>query len=78
MLAMIAAATLLGAVGRPVTVEVHVSSGLPGFTVVGLPDEACREAERAARRRNMSPTVRALSAVMVTGRVEPVSNMARA
>lgn len=42
MLAIVQSATLLGADGSPVTVEVHVSSGLPGFTIVGLPDEACQ------------------------------------
>ena len=36
--AVIASATLTGVVGRPVSVEVHVSSGIPSFTVVGLPD----------------------------------------
>ncbi len=54
MIASIASATLLGAVGRPVTVEVHVSSGLPGFTVVGLPDEACREARDRVRAALLS------------------------
>ena len=44
MLATIAAATLLGVDGHPVTVEVHVSNGLPSFRVVGLPDASCREA----------------------------------
>ncbi len=45
MIATIAAATILGARGHPVTVEVHVSNhGLPGFTMLGLPDESCREA----------------------------------
>ncbi|HVM51873.1 MAG TPA: YifB family Mg chelatase-like AAA ATPase [Acidimicrobiales bacterium] len=44
MLATIPSATLLGAEGRPVTVEVHHANGMPGFTVVGLPDAACREA----------------------------------
>lgn len=44
MYASIPSATLLGAEGRPVGVEVHIASGLPGFTIVGLPDEACREA----------------------------------
>ena len=44
MLACVQSATLHGAVGRPVSVEVHVSSGLPGFTIVGLPDAAVREA----------------------------------
>ncbi len=44
MLAIIASATLLGVDGRPVSVEVHVSPGLPCFHIVGLPDTACREA----------------------------------
>lgn len=49
MLATIASATLLGAQGRPVIVEVHVGAGLPGFTIVGLPDESCREARDRVR-----------------------------
>lgn len=49
MLATIASATLLGVDGQPVTVEVHVSNGLPGFTVVGLPDVSCREARDRVR-----------------------------
>ena len=40
MIAIVPSATLIGSTGRPVTVEVHVSDGLPGFTVVGLPDAA--------------------------------------
>ena len=51
MLATIASATLLGVVGTAVTVEVHVSSGLPGFTIVGLPDASCREARDRVRGR---------------------------
>ena len=35
-------AVVLGVDGRPVSVEVHVSNGLPGLTVVGLPDAAVR------------------------------------
>lgn len=49
MLATIPAATLLGVDGRPCTVEVHTSNGLPGFTVVGLPDTSCREARDRVR-----------------------------
>jgi magnesium chelatase family protein len=50
MIATIAAATILGARGHPVTVEVHVSNiGLPGFTMLGLPDESCREARDRVR-----------------------------
>ena len=37
MLASVVSATLLGVEGHLVTVEVHVSSGLPSYTVVGLP-----------------------------------------
>ncbi|MSW31887.1 MAG: magnesium chelatase subunit ChlI, partial [Actinobacteria bacterium] len=44
MLATIGSATLSGIDGVPVAVEVHVANGLPGFTVVGLPDASCREA----------------------------------
>lgn len=49
MLATVSSATILGVEGRPVTVEVHVTIGLPAFTVVGLPDAACREARDRAR-----------------------------
>ena len=49
MLASIRSATLLGVDGHPVTVEVHVAVGLPSFTLVGLPDAACREARERVR-----------------------------
>lgn len=49
MLATVSSATILGVEGRPVTVEVHVGPGLPGFTVVGLPDPSCREARDRVR-----------------------------
>lgn len=49
MLASIPSATLHGVDGRPVVVEVHVSGGLPGFTVVGLPDAAVRESRDRVR-----------------------------
>lgn len=54
MLASAQSATLLGVEGRPVRVEVHVSEGLPGFTVVGLPDTTCREARDRVRAALMS------------------------
>ncbi|MFZ9630387.1 MAG: magnesium chelatase domain-containing protein, partial [Ilumatobacteraceae bacterium] len=47
-------ATLLGVEGRPITVEVHVASGLPSFQVVGLPDEACRESRDRVRAAVLS------------------------
>lgn len=47
-------ATLLGVQGRPLDVEVHVGVGLPGFTIVGQPDEACREARDRVRAALLS------------------------
>ena len=49
MLAIVRSATLSGVRGHPVDVEVHVGSGLPGFTIVGLPDASCREARDRVR-----------------------------
>ncbi|MGH9114076.1 MAG: YifB family Mg chelatase-like AAA ATPase [Acidimicrobiales bacterium] len=54
MLASVPSATLLGVQGRPVRVEVHVSNGLPGFTVVGLPDTTCRESRDRVRAALLS------------------------
>ena len=54
MIAAIQSATLLGVEGRRILVEVHVSSGLPGFTIVGLPDAACREARDRVRAALLS------------------------
>jgi magnesium chelatase family protein len=54
MLATIASATLLGVVGTAVRVEVHVSSGIPGFTIVGLPDASCRESRDRVRAALLS------------------------
>ncbi len=54
MLAAAASATLNGAVGRAVSVEVHVSNGLPGFTIVGLPDAAVRESRDRVRAAVLS------------------------
>ena len=54
MIATIDAATILGARGHPVTVEVHIGKGLPGFTMLGLPDESCREARDRVRAAVMS------------------------
>ena len=52
--AVIASATLTGAVGSAVTVEVHVSNGLPGFTIVGLPDAAVHESRDRVRAAVLS------------------------
>jgi magnesium chelatase family protein len=54
MLATVSSATLVGVDGHPVTVEVHVSNGLPGFRVVGLPDASCRESRDRVRAAMIS------------------------
>ena len=54
MLATVPSATLVGVDGQPVAVEVHVSNGLPCFTVVGLPDASCREARDRVRAALLS------------------------
>ncbi|MBA3654898.1 MAG: YifB family Mg chelatase-like AAA ATPase [Actinobacteria bacterium] len=54
MIATVPSATLLGVEGRPVDVEVHVGIGLPGFTIVGLPDAACRESRDRVRAAFLS------------------------
>lgn len=54
MVASILSATVIGSRGRAITVEVHVGQGLPGLTIVGLPDEACREARDRVRAAVLS------------------------
>ena len=54
MFASVRSATLLGVRGSRVDVEVHAGIGLPGFTVVGQPDEVCRESRDRVRAALMS------------------------
>jgi len=49
VLGIVPSASLLGVDGHAVTVEVHITKGLPSFTVVGLPDTSCREARDRVR-----------------------------
>ncbi|MBS1846727.1 MAG: YifB family Mg chelatase-like AAA ATPase [Actinobacteria bacterium] len=58
MFTTIHSATVLGVEGQSVTVEAHVSSGLPGFSIVGLPDTACREARDRVRAALLSSGLR--------------------
>jgi len=58
MVATVASATLAGVEGRPVCVEVQVSRGLPCFSIVGLPDAACREARDRVRAAIVSSGLR--------------------
>jgi magnesium chelatase family protein len=54
VLGLVPSAAVLGVDGFPVTVEVHVSGGLPSFNVVGLPDASCREASGRVRAALLS------------------------
>ena len=54
MLATVASAVVQGVIGHPVSVEVHVSQGLPGFNIVGLPDVCCRESRDRVRAALLS------------------------
>lgn len=48
-LATVYARTQNGMQSQPVTVEVHLANGMPGFTVVGLPEAAVRESKDRVR-----------------------------
>ena len=54
MLACVRSAMLFGVEGFVVDVEVHVSTGLPSYTFVGLPDAAVRESRDRVRAALLS------------------------
>jgi len=54
VLASVPSATLIGVDGVPITVEVHVSPGLPIYQVVGLPDTAVKESRERVRAAILS------------------------
>ena len=49
MFATSTSCALRGLAGVPVVVEADVSSGLPGFTIVGLTDRAIQEARERVK-----------------------------
>lgn len=64
MLAQINSCGLLGLDGFPVRVEADISSGLPAFNIVGLPDAAVREAKE-----------RVCAAVKNSGKIVPAKKI---
>ena len=54
MFATVASAVVEGVDGHAVSVEVHVSQGLPGYTLVGMPDASCRESRDRVRAAILS------------------------
>jgi len=53
-LAIIKSRAVLGIQAPPVTVEVHLSNGLPNFTMVGLPEAAVKESQSRVRSAIMN------------------------
>jgi magnesium chelatase family protein len=49
MLATVSSATIVGLEAHPVSVEADVGTGLPSFSIVGLPDAAVQEARERVR-----------------------------
>lgn len=49
MFCNIPSSIVVGVDGRPIAVEVHAIKGIPGTTLVGLPDTACRESRDRIR-----------------------------
>ena len=64
MLSKIQSLGCRGVSGYAVSVECHVSNGLPGFDIVGLPDAAVKEARERVR-----------SAIKTNGMKFPVSRL---
>lgn len=54
MYAAVTSSTLMATLGSPIVVEAHVGQGIPAFTVVGLPDEGCRESRDRVRAAMLS------------------------
>ena len=48
-LTVISTAHVVGISGSPIAVEVHVEPGLPGFDIIGIPGDSCRETRDRVR-----------------------------
>ena len=53
-LAVIYSRAILGINAPLITIEVHISEGLPGFTIVGLPETSVKEAKDRVRSALMN------------------------
>ena len=54
MLSSVRSASVLAASGMSVTVEAHIGLGLPAFTILGRPDDVCRESRDRVRTAMLS------------------------
>ena len=55
MYAHVVSLGVTGLDGYPVTVETHISGGLPKFAMVGLPDSAVKESSERVRSAIKNP-----------------------
>ena len=62
---------LSGISGYPVMVECSISSGLPGFELVGLPDAAVRESRERVRAATSKTAVSAFRSRRITLNLAP-------
>lgn len=70
MVASVQTVAFEGIEARPVEVQVQISSGLPSFTIVGLPDKAVSEARERVRAA-LSAIGLALPAERITVNLSP-------
>lgn len=54
MLCSVQSASIAGIKGCPVLVEAHIGPGLPSFTILGRPDDVCRESRERVRAAILS------------------------
>ena len=69
MFSKVASSAVVGIEAYGVEVEVDIANGLPAFSIVGLPDAACRESQdrvRAAIAAEVVGVAQRLSAPRIT------------
>lgn len=74
----VASAIPHGVTARAVHVDVHVAQGLPSFTIVGVPDQGCRETRDRVRAAVINagfqwPSIRITVAVSPSPRMPPTA-----
>jgi len=74
----VASAIPHGVTARAVHVDVHVAQGLPSFTIVGVPDQGCRETRDRVRAAVINagyrwPSIRITVAVSPSPRIPPTA-----
>lgn len=71
MFATVKSGVVEGVDGHDISVEVHVSTGLPAYNLVGMPDAACRESRDRVRAAILSSGLKWPSTARVTINLAP-------